>query len=51
MRKPPSTAAIASLNRVLLQAATRAERTKADKYADQLARDVARVCDELARVG
>lgn len=46
-----STEATASLNRVLLQAATRAERIKADEHAEKLARDVAKLCDEYARAG
>jgi hypothetical protein len=54
MIKPLSTAATSSLNRVLLNAATRAERVKADrlaeKQAEQLAREVAELADELARM-
>jgi CRP-like cAMP-binding protein len=48
MNKPLSTGAIASLNRVLLLAATRAERILTDQAAEDLARDVARQCDEYA---
>lgn len=51
MAKPLSTAAVAALNRVLLQCATRAERRNADKAADELAREIAKQCDEYARAG
>jgi hypothetical protein len=53
MTKPLSTAAVSSLNRVLLHAATRAEQIKAhriaEQQAEQLAREVAQLADELAR--
>lgn len=54
MTKPLSTAAVGSLNRVLLNAATRAEQNRAhraaEKHADKLAREVAELADELARM-
>jgi hypothetical protein len=49
MTKSRSPTAIAGLNRVLLSAALRAERSNADKAADKLAREVAELADELAR--
>lgn len=49
-QKPLSTAATAGLNKVLLSAAIRAERIKADQHAEKLAREVAAVADELARM-
>jgi hypothetical protein len=50
MSRPLSTTAVAGLNRVLLQAATRSERRRADEHAEKLAREVARLADELARL-
>lgn len=49
VRKPLSTAAIAALNEVLLQAALRAERIKQARRADEMAAELARRMDERAR--
>jgi len=49
MAKPLSTAATAGINRVLLNAALRSERRRADEAAEKLAREVAALADELAR--
>jgi hypothetical protein len=48
--KPLSAETTAKLNLVLLKCATRAERNNVARHAEQLARDVARLNDELARV-
>lgn len=49
VKKPLSTAAIAALNEVLLQAALRAERIKQARRADEMAAELARRMDERAR--
>lgn len=49
MTKPLSPAAIAALNKVLLNCALRAERRKVDQAADKQAREAAALADELAR--
>lgn len=51
MSKPLPIEVVAKLNRALLRCATRAERNNADRHAEQLAREVAAIADELARVG
>jgi hypothetical protein len=51
MNKPLPTETTAALNRVLLQAATRAERVNTEREAEKLASEVAKLCDEYARAG
>jgi hypothetical protein len=48
MTKPLSVEAVAKLNVVLLRCATRAERNNAIRNAEKLAREVERLCKELA---
>lgn len=47
--KQLSTAALTGLQEVLVQAVIRAERIKADRAADERARELARRMDERAR--